>query len=323
MKKNILICGGSGFIGKNLVFYFSTNKKYNLTATFCGKKPKNNIRNVKWIKADLRKLDQCIKVTKNVDIILQCAATTSGSRDIIQAPYLHVTDNAVMNSYLLRASYVNKVKHFIFTSCTVMYKNSNKPLAEKDLDERKIFKNYFGVGHTKLYVEKMCRFFSEISDTKFTIIRHSNIYGPFDKFDKKKGHFIGSSIYKIYTEKSKKINIFGPGNEMRDCLYVDDLLSFINLAIQKQKGNFQIFNCSYGKSFKIKEILHKILKISGSNKKIESILGAKNINVNILVNSNKAKNILGWVPKTTIHKGIELTINWFKKNVLNEIILQK
>ena len=316
MKKNILICGASGFIGKNLVLYFAGKKKYNLIGTYHKKKSTNNLKNIKWIKTDLRNFDQCIKVTKNMDIVMQCAATTSGSRDIIRAPYLHVTDNAVMNSYLLRASYINKVKHFIFTSCTVMYKNSNKPLTENEVDEKKIFKNYYGVGHTKLYIEKMCKFFSKISDIKFTVIRHSNIYGPFDKFDKKKGHFIGSSIYRVFNEKTKKINIFGMGNEMRDYLYVNDLLSFIDLAIKKQKENFQIFNCSYGKSFKIKEILQIILKISGSNKKIENISSEKNINVNILVNSNKAKNILRWKPKTTIHKGIKLTIDWFKKKYL-------
>ena len=162
----------------------------------------------------------------------------------------------------------------------------------------------------------MCKFFSKISDIKFTVIRHSNIYGPFDKFDKKKGHFIGSSIYRVFNEKTKKINIFGMGNEMRDYLYINDLLSFIDLAIKKQKENFQIFNCTYGKSFKIKEILDKILKISGSNKKIGNIYSKKNINVNILVNSNKAKNILRWKPKTTIHEGIKLTIDWFKKKYL-------
>ena len=316
MKKNILICGASGFIGKNLILYFTKKKKYNLIATYHKKKTKLNLKRIKWIKTDLRKLDQCIKVTKNIDIVLQCAATTSGSRDIIQSPYLHVTDNAVMNSYLLRACFINKIKHFIFTSCTVMYKNSSKPLTEGQVDEGKIYKSYYGVGHTKLYIEKMCKFFSKISDIKFTVIRHSNIYGPFDKFDKKKGHFIGSSIYRVFNEKTKKINIFGMGNEMRDYLYVNDLLSFIDLAIKKQKENFQIFNCSYGKSFKIKEILQIILKISGSNKKIENISSEKNINVNILVNSNKAKNILRWKPKTTIHKGIKLTIDWFKKKYL-------
>ena len=137
MKKNILICGASGFIGKNLILYFAKKKKYNLIATYHKKKTKLNLKRIKWIKVDLRKLDQCIKITKNIDIILQCAATTSGSRDIIQSPYLHVTDNAVMNSYLLRACFINKIKHFIFTSCTVMYKNSSKPLTEGQVDEGK------------------------------------------------------------------------------------------------------------------------------------------------------------------------------------------
>ena len=159
MKKNILICGASGFIGKNLILYFTKKKKYNLIATYHKKKTKFNLKRIKWIKTDLRKLDQCIKVTKNIDIVLQCAATTSGSRDIIQSPYLHVTDNAVMNSYLLRACFINKIKHFIFTSCTVMYKNSNKTLTERQVDESKIYKSYYGVGHTKLYIEKMCNFF--------------------------------------------------------------------------------------------------------------------------------------------------------------------
>ena len=313
MKKNILICGASGFIGKNLSLFFSRKNKYNLIATYNRRKPKIRFKNIKWVKVDLRQFKECIKITKNIDIVLQCAATTSGSRDIIYSPFLHVTDNAVMNSYLLKACYINKIKHFLFTSCTVMYKNSKKSLKENEVEENKIFKSYYGVGHTKLYVEKMCKFFSSISNIKFTIIRHSNIYGPYDKFDEKKGHFIGSSIYKIFNKKNKIIKIFGKGNEMRDFLYIDDLVSFVDLAIKKQKENFQIINCSYGKSYKIRDILNKIIAISKTNKKIKNILSGKNINVNILVNSNKAKKILGWKPKTNIDKGIYNTIDWFKK----------
>ncbi len=313
MKKNILICGASGFIGKNLLLFFLKKNKYKIIATYNKNKPKNKFKNVKWVKTDLTKFNECIKVTKNIDIVLQCAATTSGSRDIIYSPFLHVTDNAVMNSYLLKACYINKIRHFLFTSCTVMYKNSKKSLKENQVEENKIFKSYYGVGHTKLYVEKMCKFFSDISNIKFTIIRHSNIYGPHDKFDEKKGHFIGSSIYKIFNKKNKVIKIFGKGNEMRDFLYIDDLTSFVDLAIKRQKESFQIFNCSYGKSYKIKNILNKIITISRINKKIKHILSGKNINVNILVNSNKAKTLLGWRPKIDINKGIFNTIDWFKK----------
>ena len=116
-----------------------------------------------------------------------------------------------MNSYLLRAIYENKVKHFIFTSCTVMYKNSKKNLSEDEVDEKKIFSNYYGVATTKLYIEKMCKFYSNISKTKFSIIRHSNIYGPNDKFDLNKGHFIGSSIVKVFNPKKMMLRYLVKG----------------------------------------------------------------------------------------------------------------
>ena len=186
--KTILICGGSGFIGINLVNYFK-NKNFKIIAVYNKRKPKF-FKNIKWIKADLRNYNTCLRITKNIDIIIQAAATTSGSKDIINSPYLHVTDNAVMNSYILKASYVNNIKHFIFTSCTVMYPNSNKHLKENEYNYDEIFPSYFGVANTKLYIEKMCEFYASISNIKFTIIRHSNIYGPFDKFDLKKGHLI-------------------------------------------------------------------------------------------------------------------------------------
>jgi nucleoside-diphosphate-sugar epimerase len=108
--------------------------------------------------------------------------------------------------------------------------------------------------------------------------------------------------------------INGKGNEKRDFLYIDDFLNFINSVIKKQKSKFEIYNCSYGKSFKIKKILEKIIKISNYKKKIIYNNKAKNINVNILVNSNKAKKELGWFPKIKIDNGLTKAIEWYKKN---------
>jgi nucleoside-diphosphate-sugar epimerase len=65
-----------------------------------------------------------------------------------------------------------------------MYPSSEKPLKEEDFDPgRGLFPKYFGVGWTKVYLEKMCEFYSRIGRTRFMAIRHSNIYGPHDKFD--------------------------------------------------------------------------------------------------------------------------------------------
>ena len=75
--KKVLICGATGFVGKNLVY--SLSKRFKIYAVY-NKKPKFYLKNVKWIKADLRKLNNCLKVTKNCDIVIQAAATTSGSK---------------------------------------------------------------------------------------------------------------------------------------------------------------------------------------------------------------------------------------------------
>jgi nucleoside-diphosphate-sugar epimerase len=309
--KKITICGATGFIGINLVRKFS--KKYKVYAIYNKKKP-FSLKNVKWVKADLRNYKDCLKVTSLSKIIIQAAATTSGSKDIINNPFLHVTDNAIMNSYLLKASYVNSIEKFIFTSCTVMYHHSKKSLSENDVEESRIFKNYYGVGHTKLYVEKMCNFYSKISNIKFSIVRHSNIYGPYDKFSLTKGHFIGSSIKKAFLKKNF-IQIFGAGNEKRDYLFIDDFLNFLEKLIIKQKNNFEIINCTYGKSFKIIDILKKIIKFSKTQKKIKKIKG-KNINVDILVNSNKAKKLLDWKPNVSIDEGLKKTIKWYQNEIL-------
>ena len=111
--------------------------------------------------------------------------------------------------------------------------------------------------------------------------------------------------------------MFGLGNEMRDFLYIDDFLNFIDLIIKKQKNKYEIFNCTYGKSYKIIDILKKIIKFSNTKKKIKKIKG-KNINVNILVNSKKAKKILNWSPKININDGLKKTIKWYQNEILQK-----
>ena len=112
-KQKLLICGGTGFIGKNLIDHFSKKKEFDVYATYNIQKKFKN-KNVTWKKIDLRIKSEVDKVIKNKDIVIQAAATTSGSKDIVNTPELHVTDNAIMNSIIIRACHNFKVKHFLF-----------------------------------------------------------------------------------------------------------------------------------------------------------------------------------------------------------------
>lgn len=314
MKLRILVCGGTGFIGTNLVNKFKKRKNITLTATYFKSKPKKD-RSIKWINADLRNKKKVYQVLKNQHIVIQAAATTSGAKDILNKPYLHVTDNAIMNSLILQACYDLKINRFIFFSCTVMYPSKKKPLKEITIKEKDIYKSYFGVAKTKLYVEDLCKFYSTISKIKYTCIRHSNIYGPHDKFDLKKSHFFGATINKIFNSKNKLV-IWGKGTERRDLLYIDDLINFVERVIRYQKSNFRIYNCGYGKHFSINEIVNKINYLSKRNLVIQNDLSKKSIETSLALNTSLAKKELGWKRKTSLNSGILKTLKWFEKNYL-------
>ena len=311
--KKILICGATGFIGKNITLSLSKNKNYEIHAVRYKRPKYKTSDNVKWHKADLRNPVLVDKLIKNMDIVIQAAATTSGSKDIVLKPYLHVTDNAVINSFMFRSAYTHKVKHFIFPSCTVMYPSSKKATKESDFNGN-IIDKYKGAGETKVYLEKIAKFYSMLSDTKFTIIRHSNIYGPYDKYDLDKSHVFGATITKVMRAKDS-LEVWGTGNEIRDFLYTEDLISFIKLVIKKQKTKYEIYNCGSGVPIKVKDLSKKIILISGKDLRIIFNKAKPSIPFNMYLNCNKAKKDLGWKATININLGIEKSINWWKKNI--------
>jgi len=314
---NILILGATGFIGKNILESF-VNSGHKLTAIYHKKKPTLFSKNINWIKGDLRNSKFCNNITFNKDIVIQAAATTSGAKDILNKPYLHVTDNAVINSYLMKSCYDNHVKKFIFFRCTVMYQNSKKPLKEKDFKpNNKIYEKYFGVANTKLFIEKMCEFYSKLKRTKFTVIRHSNIYGPHDKYDLNKSHFFGATINKVMNAE-KEITIWGKGLEKRDILYVEDLVKFVHKSIKFQKSIYEIYNCGYGVPYSVLNIVKKIIKISGKKLQIKFDLSKPTINTSLSLNCQKAYKELKWKKKISLDNGIRKSLEWYKKNYVSK-----
>jgi len=311
--KKVLICGATGFIGKNITLGLAVNKNYEIHAVRFKRPAYKTPSNVKWHKADLRNPNSVDKLIKGMDIVIQAAATTSGSKDIVSKPYIHVTDNAVINSYMFRSSYAHKIKHFIFPSCTVMYPSSKKPTKESDYNG-KIIDKYKGAGETKVYLEKIAKFYSMLSDTKFTIIRHSNIYGPHDKYDLEKSHVFGATITKV-MKATDTLEVWGTGKEIRDFLHADDLVDFIKTAIRKQKSQYEIYNCGSGSPITVRELCEKIIKLSGKDIKIQFNKAKPSIPFNMFLNTAKAKKELGWSPKTKIDKGIIKTLKWWKNNV--------
>ncbi len=313
-KINIIVCGGNGFIGTNIIKELVKKKNFNVFATY--NKKHKIIKNVKWIKANLLNEKKVNEILKNKDIVIQAAAITTGSKDVIKRPFIHVTDNIIMNTLLLRSAYENYVKHFIFFSCTVMYNSSNSYHSEKSKNIINEKSNYFGVGNMKMYIEKQCLFYSKLKRTKFSILRHSNIYGPNDKFNENTSHVLPNFINKSLNNK-KNFLIWGNGKSIRDFLFIEDLTNCIKVLIKKQKSKFEIFNVGSKEPISITELAKTILMISKKEKTIKYIKNNYTIDTKIKINTKKIMS-LGWKPNYSLKEGIEKTINWYKKNIYNE-----
>lgn len=314
-KKKIVVCGATGFIGRNMLEYYATQESYEVVGIY-NIRPPFECNGVEWVHADLTNPKDVDRVVKAADILIQGAATTSGSKDIVTRPFIHVTDNAVMNSLLLRSAFEHKIDHFVFFSCTVMYQSNDIPLREDDYDaSEEIHSRYFGVGATKVYIEKMCRFFSEIGNTRFTVIRHSNIYGPHDKFDLERSHVFGATVTKVGSATDGKIVVWGTGEESRDLLYVADLVDFVDAAITRQTTNYELYNCGLGKTIPIKDLVRKIVDCMRPGLAIEHDLSQPTIKTALSLDCSKAKTELGWTPQTSLDEGIAMTARWWEENI--------
>lgn len=303
----ILVLGSSGFIGTNMVEYFADHG-HDVIAAYHTQIPTLG-KATRYVKANLLNEYDVARAMESVDVVIQAAATTSGSKDIVHTPAIHVTDNAVMNSYIFPAAVKAGVKHVIFFSCTVMYPDG--VCTEETLPAP--HDKYFGAAHTKMYCEKLCEFYSRLGDTRFTAIRHSNIYGPFDKYDLERSHVFGATVTKV-MQAADKVTVWGTGEESRDFLHADDLCRFVELALEKQTGKFGLYNCGSGVAVPVKELVQKVIEASGKKLEIEYDLTAPTIPTSLSLDCAKAQRELGWKSEVSLSYGINKTVKWWKEN---------
>lgn len=319
-KIKVLVLGGSGFIGSSIVEKFSGDPKYEVTATVHHNLNKLNLnRKLIYHPVDLKDKGEVklLFIKTSPDIVIHAAAVTTGSKDVIERPYLHVTDNVIMNSIVFEQAFLQKIKHVIFFSCTVMYQSNENPQKESDWSAgNEVYPSYFGVANMKMYSEKMCDFFSRLGITKYTAIRHSNVYGPRDKFDLDKCHVFPAMVNKICNAKDT-LEVWGDGKASRDLIYIDDLVDFVDKCIQNQNSKYELFNCGAGYALSISEIIDRIKEAAGKdNLKLVYNNSKPNIPTKVVLNCDKAKDLLGWEMSTTCKYGAAKTVEWYKNHYL-------
>lgn len=310
-NKKVLVTGGAGFVGTNLILKL-LEKGAKVRATIHKKPPQIKNSKVEFIKVDLTKHDDCKKVVEGEDWVFMCAANTSGAQVIENTPLAHVTPNVIMNALMLEAAYKAGVKKFLFISSNTVYPLTDYPVKENDVNYT-LYEKYFPVGWMKIFSEKMCEMYStKIKNPMTTIIvRPGNIYGPFDDFKWESSHVIPALIRKV-VERQKPLEVWGDGWDMKDFIYVGDLVEGLILAMEKI-NKFDKINLGGGKSTTIRQLLKAILKADNFKNPQIAFNSSKPTMIPIrLININKAKEILNFMPKTPLKIGIKKAVDWYK-----------
>lgn len=313
-RRKLLVCGATGFIGRNLVETLARRDDLEIHAVRFSRPP-FEVPGVVWHQADLRNPDEVTRTLTGMDVVIHAAAVTSGSKQVVTRPHIHVTDNAVMTALLLRAAFDLEVKHVLFTSCSVMYPSREQPWREEEFDiAAPLHPRYFGAGWTKLYAEKMCEFYAAQGRTRHTVIRHSNIYGPYDKFDLENSHVFGATVTKVMTATDGHIGVWGTGEEARDLLHVDDLVDFIGRAIDRQTTPLELLNVGSGAAVRVRDLVARIIAASGRPLEIVYDPAGPSIPISVSLDCARAARLFDWQPRIALDDGIRSTLEWWRQH---------
>ncbi len=311
----IVVCGATGFIGRNLVEALTRKGNTEVVAVH-HTRPPYDLPGLHWVAADLTREEGVRAAVAGAGVVIQAAATTSGAKDIVERPYIHTTDNAVMNSLLLRACHEASVRQFVFFSCSVMYQPSERPVRESDLDLRQpLHPRYFPAGWTKMYVERMCEFYAGLGRTRCAVLRHSNVYGPHDKFDLEKSHMLGATVTKAMTAADGgALTVWGTGEEARDLIYIGDLVRCVELVVERQSAPFALYNVGAGRAYRVRDVVERVIAASGRHLTLEHDLSQPTIPVTLALDCARIAAELGWRAETDLDRGLAKTIAWWRAN---------
>ena len=309
----ILVTGGAGFIASNLMLRLQERG-----AQIRACQHENALQiptdDIEIVQADLRDLPACHKIVEGIDMIFHCAANTSGAAVIATTPLVHVTPNVVMNAHLLEAAYEAGTKKFVFISSGAAYPpTGDRPVREEEMLDANPVDVYYPVAWMKRYTEILCRTYaSKIREPMSTlVIRPSNIYGTYDKFDFATCHVTAALIRRV-AERHDPMEVWGTGEDVRDLIYISDFLDGLILAVEKCEFYDEINICS-GVGVTIKEILQTALEVDGYDGADVKFDPTKPSTIPVrLMDNSRAKDRLGFEAKVGLAEGLGHAIQWYR-----------
>lgn len=306
--KNVLVTGAAGLAGSAAVLRL-LQEDCSVRATVYNSRNLNiENKNLEIVRCDLHSYSQCLEITQDIDIVLNFAAYIRGAKGQVDSPTDLVRNNVNPAVNMIDAATKSGVEVFGFVGSSTSYPPSETPILETAGFDGEPYECYEGVGWMKRYCEKVCQYFHNNTSTNFAMIRTTAIYGPRDNFNER-GHVIPQLILKG-ARKDNPFEVWGDGNQVRDFIYVDDLVD----GLMKTVENYAVadpVNIATGKKTTVRDLAKTITNSFEYNPEFFFDSTKPTMIPVRLVDISKSKEVLGWNASTDIAAGIQKTVDWY------------
>ncbi len=320
----ILVTGGAGFIGSNLVESLLDDKRVSFvrvldnlaTGSLPNIEPFYGHKKFEFLEGDIRDYDTCQRVCKGIDLISHQAALGSVPRSIKDP----LTTNAVNITGTLNvftAAKEEKVKRIVFAASSSTY--GDHPGLPKV--EHLIGNPLSPYAVTKYVNELYARVYAELYGIQFIGLRYFNIFGP-----RQNPNGPYAAVIPLFAEAVlKRIPpvINGDGSHSRDFTFVDNAVSANKLALftDNNKAINQVYNIACGAQTSLLDLFNELVKEEGIDLAPEHGPERAGDVKHSLADISKAKELLDYFPVVTVKEGLKKTLDWYRRSTasVNEI----
>lgn len=316
-QTKVLVTGAGGFIGHHLVTFLK-ERDYWVRGVDIKEPEYTQTDADEFELLDLRRWDNCLQATRDVEEVYALAADMGGMGFISANHYQILRNNSLINLHTLDAAKVNGVSRYLYTSSACIYpeylqEDANvTPLKEEDAYPAQPQDAY---GWEKLIAERLCMHAREEFGIETRIVRFHNIFGPLGTWDGGREKAPAALCRKIALAKltgQTEIEIWGDGEQTRSFCYIADCTEGIFKLMRS--GFHEPLNLGQDRMVTINELADIIAKVAGvriSKKHVPGPQGVRGRNSD----NNRLREVLGWEPGVSLEEGLDHTYSWIEEQV--------
>ena len=305
---NILITGGTGFIGSKLAYFLKKKKnKVVILDKKIDKKKKIILNGIKILKTDLTSKKSLAKIRiKKGYTVLHLAGQPSAAESF-KFPIDDLNKNIIGTVNLIEWCKANKVKKIIYASTFNVYEeNAKKPKLSENNNNQ--LKSLYAI--SKFSAENYIKVYCSHLGIKWNIMRMFNVYGPGQD---PKNNFLGMiSIFLNMARKKKIINVKGSLKRFRDFVYIDDVIDAWHRIIIDKKNYNKIYNVGSGKKTSLKKLFKNISLVVKKKLIIKEKKGTPGDFLGCYADLSKINRDLKFKPKFNLMKGLKEFNYWLE-----------